>query len=526
MTQDKRIFIYDSTLRDGAQAEGISYSVGDKLKIVEALDELGIEYIEAGNPASNIKDMEFFAELKKIELKHATIAAFGSTRKCNIEAKDDAGLNSLLSANTKVVTIFGKGWDFHVTDVLKTTLEENIKMISDSIAYLKSHNRRVFFDSEHFFDGYKRNPEYALATLIAAEESGAEVIILCDTNGGTFPNEIYDIVKIVKKYIKVEIGIHTHNDTGQGVANSMMGVFAGVSQVQGTLAGFGERTGNANLSTIIGNLEAKLGYKCLANGSLLLLKAITLRICEIANISLDDQMPYVGKSAFAHKAGMHIDAVLKATESFEHIDPSMVGNSRRFLLSEVAGRGTILRKIKKIDESIQKDDPLVANVVNKVKEMEYLGYQYEGADASFALIVYKEMNMYKSFFTIEDFKIISGNPTTSERISAQAIVKVGVENKINLVAAEGDGPINAIDIALRKALEEFYPIFKDVHLTDFKVRVLDTNVGTSARVRVLIETTDGKMIWNTVGVSTNIIEASWIALIDALEYKLHNEYKR
>ncbi len=521
----EKVYIFDSTLRDGAQAEGISYSVQDKLKIVESLDELGIDYIEAGNPSSNVKDLEFFKEVNQLKLNHSKIVAFGSTRRCNILPEEDSNLQSLLSANTEVIAIFGKSWDFHVTEILKTTLEENLSMISSSIKFLVKNGKKVFFDAEHFFDGYKHNPVYALKTIQTAEEAGASSVVLCDTNGGCFPDEIATIVSEVRKKTKIEIGIHTHNDTGQAVASTIMAVMNGVRQIQGTIIGIGERCGNANLSTTIANLELKKGYQCLPNGNIQLLKSICVRIAEISNLALDKTMPYVGDSAFAHKAGMHIDGVLKSSSSFEHVDPELIGNSRRFLLSEVAGRGTILRKLKKIKPDITKDDPLVLDMVNKVKELEYQGYQFEGADACFELLALKAMGLYQSFFKLESFKVIGDTTNKSCLSTSTAMIKISVDGKTEITAAEGKGPVNALDKALRKALEVFYPEVKDIRLVDYKVRILNTNSGTSATTRVLISSSDGKNIWNTVGVSEDIIEASWIALVDSIEYKL-NKTKR
>lgn len=519
----KKISIFDSTLRDGAQAEGISFSISDKLKIVEILDELGVDYIEAGNPSSNIKELEFFKEVKHLKLHNSKIVAFGSTRRAGITPKDDSNLEALLMASTDIITIFGKSWDFHVTDIIKTSLEENIKMISSSIAFLIENGKEVFYDAEHFFDGYKANKDYALKTLLAAEDAGASVIILCDTAGGAFPNEVSEITKEVMKHVKVPVGIHAHNDTGEAVANSILAVLEGATQVQGTLIGIGERCGNCNLSTIIGNLEAKLGYKCLPDGKLQTLMDSCIKLAEIANISLDRGMPYVGRSAFAHKAGMHIDGVLKNSSSFEHVNPELIGNQRRFLLSEVAGRQTILNKLLKINPMITKDDPIVKKMVDKVKNMEYNGYQFEGADASFELLALKEMGLYRPFFKVEDFQVISDN---KDEFTATSVIKMTVGERTDVYAALGDGPVNALDKALRKSLENFYPEIKDIRLIDYKVRILNPNSGTEAMTRVLISSTDGKDTWNTVGLSNDIIEASWIALIDSVEYKLYKKTKK
>lgn len=525
-----KIAIFDSTLRDGAQAEGISFSVSDKVKIVAALDELGISFIEAGNPGSNPKDMVFFREVKKINLKHSKLVAFGSTRRPRIKPEEDANLVSLLEAQTPVVAIFGKTWDFHVTEIIKASLEENLQMIGETIAFLKQKGKEVIFDAEHFFDGYKANKVYAMEAIKEAERAGADCICLCDTNGGTFPDEIHEIVSEVVKQVNTQIGIHAHDDTGMGIANSIMAVKAGVTHVQGTMIGFGERCGNGNLAAIIPNLQLKRGYGCIPQEAMGKLTSIAIRVGEIANITLNEQMPYVGKSAFAHKAGMHIDGVTKAPHSFEHISPEQVGNQRRFLMSEVAGRSTIMEKISAIAPAIHKDDPVTAKIIKSIKELEYEGYQFEGAEGSFELLVRKTLGKYKPFFILEDFKIIGVQPQESplegEGVSSSAIIKVRVEDKVEMTAAEGKGPINALDKALRKALEVFYPQLKSVHLTDYKVRVLDTKLATASKVRVLIESTDGQCYWSTVGVSRDIIEASWIALVDSIEYKLIKDIEK
>ena len=401
----KKIKIFDTTLRDGAQAEGISFSVTDKINICRALDELGVTYIEAGNPFSNPKDIEFFKAAAKLKFQNAVLTAFGSTRRKNCACKDDANLNALANAGTAAVSIFGKSWDFHVTEILKATKEENLAMISESVAYLKALKKTVIFDAEHFFDGYKNNKEYALATVKAAADAGADIVSLCDTNGGCFPHEIADAVRAVKSVISCSVGVHTHDDTGCGVANSVEAVLAGADHVQGTLIGYGERCGNANLSAIIPDLQLKCGVACVA-GDLKNLTEIARRVAEISNVRLSRGMPYVGKSAFTHKAGMHIDGVNKSSRSFEHIPPEEVGNERRFLMSEVAGRSTVIGKIQKVDPTVKKDDPVTAKIIEKIKEMEFKGYQFEGADASFELLVRKQLGAYKSYFTIEKFKTI------------------------------------------------------------------------------------------------------------------------
>lgn len=518
------IEIFDSTLRDGAQAEGISFLVSDKIKIAKALDELGVAYIEAGNPGSNQKDLEFFKEAKKIKFKNSKLVAFGSTRRCNIKAIDDPNLNALLEANTEYVSIFGKSSLFHVENIINTTKEENLNMIRDSILYLRENNKKVFYDAEHFFDGYKNNREYALETLKVAAEAGASCLILCDTNGGTFPLEMSKIIKDVKENVNAELGIHAHNDSGMAVACSIISCESGVKQVQGTFLGYGERCGNANLSAIIANLELKLKAKCLPEGNLAKLTTVAREIAEISNFKIARNLPYVGDSAFAHKAGMHVDGVSKNPKSFEHVDPTSVGNERRFLISEVAGKSTVITKIKKIYPEIKKDDPALNQIVNTVKGLEYVGYQFEGADASFELIVHKALGNFKSFFEVENFKTIGEGPSTENKYSASAIIKVRVEGEEEVTAANGDGPVDALNKALRKAIGRFYPILNEVSLADYKVRILDgKESATAAITRVIIESTDGKTSWSTVGVSKDIIEASFKALTDSIEYKLFKE---
>ncbi len=516
----KKIAVFDSTLRDGAQGEGISFSVEDKIKIVKTLDRLGVSYIEAGNPGSNPKDLEFFDKIKNVKLNNSKIVAFGSTRRCNITVEEDKNIKSLVNAGVDTVSIFGKSWDFHVTDIIHTTLDENLKMIGETVSYLKNLGKEVIFDAEHFFDGYKNNSEYALKALEAAVSAGADCIALCDTNGGCFPNEIYDITKLVcEKFASVTIGIHCHNDCGMAVANTVMAVMAGADSVQGTFTGFGERCGNTALSTVIADLQVKMDYLCIPNENVENLTHTARKISEIANFKLSDIMPFVGKCAFAHKGGMHIDGVSKAPHSFEHIDPSVVGNERKFLTSEVAGRSTILSMIRKIVPDIEKNSPETDLVIKKLKDFEYNGYQFEGAEGSLELLIRKTLGKYKPFFELVNLKTIGEQPYL-EGGSASAVIKIIVDNKTEITAAEGDGPVNALDTALRKALEVFYPQLSDVHLTDYKVRVLDSKTATASKVRVLIESSDGVDNWSTVGVSNDIIEASWLALVDSIEYKL------
>jgi len=515
-----KINIFDSTLRDGAQGEGISFSVNDKLKIVDVLDNLGVAYIEAGNPGSNIKDAEFFEKLKSVKLKNSKLVAFGSTRRKGIKANEDSNVASLMDANTPAIAIFGKSWDFHVTDIIKASLEENLRMIYDTILYLKRKGKEVIFDAEHFFDGYKANPEYALKALQAAVDGGADSIVLCDTNGGTFPCDIYEITKTVSDTFDVEVGIHCHNDCGMAVANSIMAVKAGATHVQGTYIGFGERCGNANLSTIIPNLQLKLNLNCIPEEQMPNLTMAARYISEISNLQLVHGMPYVGNGAFAHKGGMHIDGVSKASSSFEHIPPDLVGNQRRFLMSEVSGKSTVLPLIQKVDKTISKNSPEAQRIIDKLKELEHKGYQYEGAEASFELLIRKFLGKHTPPFKIDYFKTIGEHSVIGNDFTSSSIIKVIVDDKEEITAEQGNGPVDALNKSLRKALEVFYPELKKVYLTDYKVRVLDAESAASAKVRVLIESTDGLKSWTTVGVSTDIIEASLIALTDSIEYKL------
>lgn len=515
----KKVAIFDSSLRDGAQAEGISFSVEDKLKLLQVLDDHGIDYIEAGNPGSNPKDLEFFARASSVRLKHARLAAFGSTRRRDIKVEQDSNVQSLLLANTPVIVIFGKSWDFHVTDIIRTTLEENLAMIRETLAFFKAQGKEVVYDAEHFFDGYKNNPDYAVKTLQAAVDGGAEVLVLCDTNGGTFPSELGGIVGKIAGLFPVPIGIHAHNDCGMAVANSVAAVENGARHVQGTYIGFGERCGNANLSTIIANLGVKRDFECLPSDQYRNIVRVARHVAAISNVALNEREPFIGNSAFAHKGGMHIDGVNKSSQSFEHIDPELVGGQRRFLMSEVSGRRMILDKIWEVDPTVTKDDEVTDRIMKRLKEMEHEGYQFEGAESTFELIVRKQLGKYRPFFELEHFKIIGEQPTNGE-YGSSAIIKVKVEGVDEITAAEGDGPVHALDSALRKALDAFYPELANVHLTDYKVRVINGREATAAKVRVLLQSTDGDAVWTTVGVSTDIIEASWIALVDSIEYKL------
>lgn len=528
LMSDKYVEILDSSLRDGAQGEGISFSVQDKIHICKALDELGVAFIEAGNPGSNPKDMEFFQEMKKVELKTSKLCAFGSTRRKDINCSEDVNLQSLLAADTEWVVIFGKSWTFQVTDIIKTTLEENLAMIRDTCKFLCDNGRQVIYDAEHFFTGYQENSDYAIKTLEAAVEGGAKVLSLCETKGGCMLKDCETAVAAVCKHFgdKVKVGIHTHNDCGLAVANSLVAVESGARHVQGTFLGFGERTGNANLSSIIPCLQLKMGYKCLEDEKLQELTPIAKRVAEITNVSLNTQLPFVGGSAFSHKAGMHIDAVLKNPSAYEHINPEAVGNQRVFLMSEVAGRATIIEKIQKIDPMISKDNPVVGDIMKKMKQLEFEGYQFEGADGSFELLARKMIGRYQPFFKLHYYQTNGVNPRPEEGVCACAQIKVEVDGQIEVTAGEGDGPVNALDIALRKALGRFYPTVSQIRLTDYKVRVLDGKSATASRVRVLIESTDGNNSWTTVGVSSDVMEASWLALCDSFEYKLIKDIEK
>lgn len=510
--------IFDSTLRDGAQGEEISFSVRDKLHITRALDEFGVDYIEAGNPGSNPKDLEFFQKVADYRFQHAKLCAFGSTRRKDKTAEEDDNIASLLKANTSVVVIFGKAWDLHVHEVLEVSLEENIRMIVDTLSYLKQKQKEVIFDAEHFFDGYLANSAYAMQVVHAAIKAGADCVCLCDTNGGTRPLQIFEITKAVCEQVNVPVGIHVHNDGGCAVANSLLGVEAGAVQVQGTFLGVGERCGNADLSSIIPSIALKSGYECHAD-----IKALfdTARsVAEHSNMRVASNKPYVGKSAFSHKGGMHIDGVLKNSVSFEHIDPGLVGNERHFLISEVAGRGSVLEKIKGFVPNLSKHSPQLSQIVTRIKELEHYGYQFEAADASFEILVKKVMGIYKQHFALVFYKTMGEFPAPEGEQTATATIKIEVDGQTEITAAMGKGPVNALDIALRKALTVFYPELKEMQLSDYKVRVLDNKGATAAKVRVLIESSDQIDTWTTIGVSEDIIQASLTALIDSIEYKL------
>lgn len=519
-----QIQIYDTTLRDGSQAEGISFSVEDKLRIVQELDRLGVHYIEGGYPGSNPRDEEFFERARKLRLGNAKLTAFGSTRRANRSAVEDRNLHQLLEAGTKAVTVVGKSWDLHVTDVLRVPLEENLAMIEDSVKFLASSGREVIFDAEHFFDGYKADAEYALKTIEAAARGGANCIVLCDTNGGTMPLEIKEIFEaVVAVNVDVPLGIHAHDDAGMAVANSIVAVQSGAVHVQGTFNGYGERCGNANLCTLIPNLKLKLCVDCISDENLSRLTGASRLISELANLPHDEKQPYVGRSAFAHKAGYHADGVEKNPKTYEHVSPEVVGNERRILVSDQAGKSTILTKLLRDHPGLKKDSPAVQRIFDMLKEAEKEGYQYEGAEGSFELMMNRIMGTHEKSFDLKGFTVLVERTENHEMRSQATIKLMDVNGNIEYQASEGHGPVDALNKALKKALMAFFPQLDLVRLTDFKVRVLDAESGTAAKVRVLIESSDGEKDWGTVGVSEDIIEASWEALVDSIEYKLFKD---
>lgn len=511
--------IYDTTLRDGSQGEGISFSLDDKIKIARKLDYLGVSYIEGGWPGSNPKDMEFFSAMRDYPWENAQLAAFSSTRRAGVNVRQDGNIKSLLESGAKVVTIFGKAWDFHVTRALETTLEENLAMVRDTVAYLKEAGSQVFFDAEHFFDGYKNNPDYALQVLETAAGAGADCVILCDTNGGCLPWELMDIIPRVKTRIDAPLGIHTHNDAACAVSNSLTAVRYGCVQVQGTVNSYGERCGNADLTSIIPNIELKMGLRCLPEGRLRRLTETAHYIAEVANMPSNNNQPFVGHGAFAHKGGIHVSALLKDSLTYEHIDPEKVGNHRRVLISELSGLSNLLYKAKELNLDVNSYNAETRKVIRQIKELENEGFQFEGADASLELLLRKAFGQYEEFYQLKNLKIILEKNETGDIVS-EAIVKLSIGDEIFHTAAEGDGPVNALDNSLRKALNEVYPEISEMHLSDYKVRVLNGNHGTAAKVRVLIESANQYEKWSTVGVSENIIEASWQALVDSIDYMM------
>ena len=523
----RNIQIYDTTLRDGTQGEGVSLSLQDKLQITQRLDELGVDYIEGGYPLSNEKDAEYFKRVQQLKLKHAKVCAFGMTRRKGVKAEDDPGMRALVDAGAPVCTVVGKTSDFHVTEVLRVTLEENLAMIRESVAYLVSQGRQVIYDAEHFFDGWKANPEYAAKTISAAAEGGASLVVPCDTNGGSLPEEVVQFVKAAietLKPFKVNVGIHCHNDCELAVANSLVAIDAGAVQVQGTINGLGERCGNVDLISIISILALKKKdeqknprYQVLGGRGVERLTELSRFVYETANVHFRNNQPFVGQSAFAHKGGMHVHAIARATSSYEHMDPALVGNERRILVSELSGRSNIMAMTSK--HNVQQDRELMDKILAEVVSMENRGYQFEAATASFDLLVRRCAGTFKPHFERLKYHVEVGTEKDGELVT-EATVKVRVHGEDRYEVAEGDGPVNALDAALRKSLNGFFPNLHDMRLVDYKVRVVNSEAGTAARIRVFIESNDGKEVWGTVGVSENIIEASWIALVDAVEYKL------
>jgi len=518
----KKVMLYDTTLRDGSQGRMVQFSSIDKIRIAKALDDFGIDYIEGGWPGSNPKDMEFFKMAQNEKFSHAKIAAFGSTRRPNVEPEEDANLNALIEANTPVVTIFGKSWDLHVTEALKTSLEENLTMIESSVKFLKSKNKEVIYDAEHFFDGYKNNPEYTIKTLKAALSGGVDTIVLADTNGGTLPWDLLKILEEVKNALDTEnLGIHVHNDSDMATVNSLIGVQYGIiNHIQGTINGYGERTGNANLCSIIPNLIIKMGYNANCKENLYKLTELSRFVSELANLPHNPYLPFVGENAFSHKGGIHVSAVMKNPTTYEHIDPHLIGNKRSILVSELSGKSNILYKAKEMGINLSENEVILKEIVKKIKELENKGYQYEAATGSFDLLLRKFLGKYPEFFKILGYRVIVEKLGENKEPISEATVKFKVDDNVILTVAEGDGPVNALDRALRKGLISFYPSLKFIELVDYKVRVLQTDHGTESRVRVLIESKGINKNWGTIGVSENIIEASFEALKDSITYGL------
>ncbi|MDT8302031.1 MAG: citramalate synthase [Sedimentisphaerales bacterium] len=518
----EKIKVYDTTLRDGMQAEGISFSLEDKLAIVKCLDGLGLEYIEGGYAASNPKEMQFLTEAAKLDLENSKIVAFGTTRRADYSVEDDISLNSMLKCKTQVATLVGKTWDMHVTDVLGCSLEENLTICAESVEYMKKNGMETLFDAEHFYDGYKKNSEYAMKVLEAAAQGGADVLVLCDTNGGCLVDEIYEITKAVcERFGSLIIGIHTHNDTDCATANSLAAVRAGARHVQGTINGLGERCGNANLCVVIPNLAFKMGFDVISPENIKSLTEVSRYVFEVGNLAPVNNMPYVGESAFAHKGGLHVDALRKSKYSYEHIAPELIGNERRFLISELSGKSTVLAELEKA--KIGEDKELAKKILARVQDLESQGYQFEAANASFDLLIKKIMGTYKPCFELVKYHTNVEKYPTGELVTEATVKLIRPDGITEHVVGEGDGPVNALDAALRKSLVNFYPGIKDVHLIDYKVRVVNAKEGTAARVRVIIESRDKSSIWGTVGCSENIIEASWQALVDSVEYKVQKD---
>ena len=519
-SEKEKVFVYDTTLRDGCQAEGLSLSLEEKLQVARKLDELGVHYIEGGYPLSNPKDAEFFKRGRDLELKTARLSAFGSTRRAGTDVEEDRGLQALLDADTPAVTIVAKAWDMHVRKVLRAEPEENLRMVRESVEYLRNHDREVIFDAEHFFDGLEANEEYALEVLRAADEAGADCLVLCDTNGGSLTSEIAEGTRLAAEATRGPLGIHCHDDSGMAVANSVAAVQNGVRHVQGTLNGFGERCGNCDLSVLLPNIELKTGYEAIGRENLKKITEVSRFAYEIANLMFRSDQPFVGTSAFAHKGGLHVDAMLKEETTYEHIDPELVGNKRRFLLSELSGKAIVRQMLERME--ITHDAKLMTQVLERIARLENEGYQFEAAEGSFALLARKEAGTYRRFFETEGYHV-SIIKQSNGLLVTDATVKVAVNGHREHTASEGDGPVNALDGAMRKALEHHYPTLADMQLIDYMVRVINPRAATAARVRVVVQSRDSEETWGTVGVSENIIEASWEALLDSIEYKLLKE---
>ena len=516
-----KMLIYDTTLRDGSQGESVSFTVSAKLRVSEKLDQFGIDYIEGGWPGSNPRDMAFFEKAKDIELNHAKLAAFGSTRRANTPVEEDAQIKLLLDASTPVVTIFGKSWLLHVTDVIRTTPEENLAMIEDSVRYLKEQGKEVIYDAEHFYDGYLSNPEYALSTLEAANRAGADFLVLCETNGGKLVPQVAEITRaVVQRFPDAKVGVHCHNDAGVGVAVSLVGVEAGAVMIQGTMNGYGERNGNANLTSIIPNLALKMDTDMNCSPNLANLRDLSLFVDDATNLRPDIRAPYVGSASFAHKGGVHADAASKSDRSYEHIDPTLVGNRTRVLVSDMSGRSSIMMKAKEMGVDVESRSPEMKTFLEELKKLEFKGYEYEAADASFDLLLRRCLRGTKNPFEVIKYHVGISRDVTGGESTSEATVMLKVDGKVCHTVAEGNGPVSALDHALRKALEEDFPSLAEMRLVDFKVLILESNLGTDAITRVRVESTDGKCTWGTVGVSDNVIEASWEALVDSVEYKL------
>jgi len=525
MADAKHIQVYDTTLRDGCQSEDVSLTIEDKVTIAQRLDDLGFDYIEGGWPGSNDRDAAFFKEIKKIKIHHAKIAAFGSTRRSGVRAAADRNLQLILRTGTQVATVVGKTWDMHVREALRIPLNENLEIINDTIAFLKKNFDEAIFDAEHFFDGYFHNPEYALACLKAVDDAGVTLIALCDTNGGRLPGEIEAAVTAARAAVNCPIGIHCHNDSDVAVANTLAGVRAGAVQVQGTINGFGERCGNANLVSIIANLQLKLGYHCVPPAKLKTMREVSRLVYELANITPFARQPYVGRSAFAHKGGLHVSGIQRNTATYEHIDPALLGNDRRVLLSELSGRANIAYKAKEFGLELDTANDKIGVLLDELKRLEGAGYTFDGADASFELLMLRTLGLAKEHFNFVSFRVFDDKWHEDRAPFSEAVVVIeGPDGVRTRNSAIGNGPVNALDSALRQALLPYYPNLEAMQLVDYKVRVLDNGAGTEARVRVLIESTDGKRRWGTVGLSSNVIEASWQALVDSIEYKLHKDH--